>query len=74
MNFHQTSSLSSVASSSGFDAFVLNLLRDGYRRTLIDLNHIGSAGIALRDGWINGECAVAMLHEAGLDWVSEPSS
>jgi hypothetical protein len=67
-----TISASSItAPSSAFDDFVLNLLRDGYRRTLIDLNHIANAGIALRAGWINGECAVAMMQESGLDWITE---
>ena len=62
MNF-QTATVSSIAPSS---TFVLSLLRIAYRRKLIDLNHIAFAGRALADNMIDSECALGMMHEAGL--------
>jgi hypothetical protein len=69
MNFHQTTALSSVTTSSitaPSSTFVLSLLRNAYRRKLIDLNHIEFAGRALADDWIDAEGALGMMHEAGL--------
>jgi len=47
-------------------SFVLNLLRDAHRRTRINLNHIEFAGRALADDWIDADCAIGMIDEAGL--------
>jgi hypothetical protein len=74
MNVHQTSSLSSVATSSGFTAFVLSQMRVAFVRSRLITNEIGTIGSALRGGHIGPETALAMLHDAGLGWLTEPSS
>jgi hypothetical protein len=67
--------ISTVSSSSGFDAAVLSRLRLARVRARLVLNAIDTAGIALRDGWIDGETALAMVDEANLlDFVVGRSS
>ena len=36
-------------------------------RTRIALNNLDTVDVALNAGWIDGEAALAMLHEAGFD-------
>jgi hypothetical protein len=60
--------------SSLFDEFVLGHLRRMHIRTRLVLNQIDAVGVALRDGWIDGEGALAMLNEAGLLPLVEASS
>jgi len=55
--------------SSAFGDFILRRLRHARTRTQIALNEITAVGIALNAGWIDGEDAIAMLGEAGLDFV-----
>lgn len=55
-----------TTASSLFDRFVLDRLRRAHIRARIILNEIDAAGIALRDGWIDGEGALAQIAEAGL--------
>jgi hypothetical protein len=64
MNVQATISASSVTTPSS--TLVLSLLQTARCRTLIDLNHIEFAERALADGWVNAECALGMMHEAGL--------
>ena len=55
--------------TSGFSDFVLRRLRYARIQTLIALNHINAVGVALKGGMIDGEDAIAMLGEAGLDFI-----
>jgi hypothetical protein len=64
-----------IASSIGFDHFVICRLRHARIRMQIALNHINTVGTALTAGWIDGEDALAMLGESGLlDFVTGASS
>jgi hypothetical protein len=56
-------------SSSGFADFVLNRLNAARMGTRIVLNHLNTVTTALRGGLIGGEDAIAMLGEAGLDFI-----
>ena len=58
-----------IEPSSGFADFVLGRLRVARIRTHIVLNHINAVGVALKGGLIDGEDAIAMLGEAGLDFI-----
>jgi len=74
MNFHQTTSLSSVATSSGFCSFVQNHLRLAQAQVQVIAIELATIASALHGGHIGPETAIGMLHEAGLDWVTEASS
>jgi len=66
---------SSVLESSGsFSNLVLSQLRVAFVRSRIVSNEIATIGSALRGGHIGPETALAMLHESGLDWITEPLS
>jgi hypothetical protein len=72
-----TISTSSPASStsSAFDAFVLHHLNHAHIRARLITNRVGFAKTALRQGWIDGEGALALVAEAGLlNFVTGPSS
>jgi hypothetical protein len=58
-----------TTASSGFTDFVIRRLRYGRIQAEIVVNQLNSVSIALNAGWIGGEDALAMLHEAGLDFV-----
>jgi hypothetical protein len=61
--------------SSLFDQLVLDHLRRAHVRARLVLNHIDTAGTALRGGLIDGEGALGMIAEAGLlEFVTEVSS
>ena len=55
--------------SSGFTDFVLRRLHVARLQARIALNHLNAVGVALNAGWISGDDALAMLDEAGLDFV-----
>ena len=57
---------SAISSSSAFNSLVLAHLRRAHVRAQLTLNHIDAAGIALRQGWIDGETALGIVAEAGL--------
>jgi hypothetical protein len=63
-----------VASSIGFDNFVICRLRHARIRMQIGLNQINTVGTALTARWIDGETALAMLDESGLLPLIEASS
>jgi hypothetical protein len=65
MNFHQTTALSSVATSSSFTAFVLSHLRVGVRRARLLENEILATGISLKAGLLDPDNAVAHLADVG---------
>jgi hypothetical protein len=52
--------------SSVFDELVLGHLRRAHIRARLALNHIDTAGVALRGGLIDGKTALTMISEAGL--------
>jgi hypothetical protein len=67
--------ISTVSSSSAFDALVLGHLRRAHIRARLILNSIDTAGIALRGGLIDAEGALGLIDEAGLlDFVVGRSS
>ena len=74
MNIHQTTGLSSVATSSGFTAFVQSHLRLAEAQVLAIANELATIASALRGGHIGPETAIGMLHQSGLDWVTERST
>jgi hypothetical protein len=55
--------------SSRFADFVLRRLHIARVQARIALNQINAVGVALGAGWIGGEDAIAMLGEAGLDFI-----
>jgi hypothetical protein len=70
-----TSATSTISPSSAFDVLVLAHLRHARIQTRLALNAIDAAGIALRDGLVDGETALGMIDEAGLlNFVLGPSS
>jgi hypothetical protein len=73
MNYHSTS-LSSVATSSGFTAFVQSHLRFAQAQVQAVANELATIASALRGGHIGPETAISMLHDSGLDWVTESST
>jgi hypothetical protein len=66
MNFHQTTSLSSVATSSGFTAFVQSHLRFAQAQVQAIAIELATIASALHGGHIGPETALLHLHEAGL--------
>jgi hypothetical protein len=61
-------------SSSDFADFVMRRLRYARIQARLVLNQLNTVGVALNAGWIDGEGALAMLHEAGLLPLVEGSS
>jgi hypothetical protein len=61
-------------SSSGFSDFVLRRLHVARIQAELALNQITSVGVALNAGWIGAEDALAMLSEAGLDFIIRGAS
>jgi hypothetical protein len=55
--------------SSGFADFVLHRLHVARIQARLALNHINTVAVALKGGLIDGEDAIAMLGEAGLDFI-----
>jgi hypothetical protein len=70
----QTAISSSVATSSGFTAFVQSHLRLAQAQVQVIANELATIASALHGGHIGPETAIAMLHEVGLDWVTGASS
>jgi hypothetical protein len=54
--------------SSSFTDFVLRRLHVARLQARIALNQLDTVHVALSGGWIDGEDAIAMLGEAGLDF------
>jgi hypothetical protein len=69
-----TSGTITTSPSSAFADFVTRRLRYARIQTRLVVNHIDAVGVALRSGLIDGEGALAMLGEAGLLPLIEPSS
>jgi hypothetical protein len=61
--------ISGTEPSSGFADFVICRLRYARIQTQIALNEINTVRVALTAGLVDVEDAVAMLHEAGLDFI-----
>jgi hypothetical protein len=74
MNVHQTSSLSSIATSSGFTAFVASHLRLAQAQVQAVAIELATIASALHGDHIGPETAIGMLHQSGLDWVTERST
>jgi hypothetical protein len=55
--------------TSDFSDFVLRRLRYACTQARIALNQLNTVDVALGAGWIDGEDAIAMLGEAGLDFI-----
>ena len=55
--------------SSGFTDFIKRRLHVARIQAELALNQITSVGVALNAGWIGAEDALAMLGEAGLDFI-----
>jgi len=55
--------------SSAFADFVLRRLRLARIQGRIALNHINTVGVALSGGLIDAPAGLAMLGEAGLDFI-----
>jgi hypothetical protein len=73
VNHQAAISVSSVATSSGFTAFVQSHLRFAQAQVQAVENELATIASALRGGHIGPESAVARLHESGLDWAMESS-
>jgi hypothetical protein len=56
-------------SSSGFITFLLGQIRCAELRARIAANQLRATAVALAGGLIGAEDAVAMLSEAGLDFI-----
>ena len=69
-----TSEPTTVDPSSGFSDFILHRLHVAGLRAKIIANEFDAIGIALRDGLIDTEGALAMLDEGGLLTLIEASS
>jgi hypothetical protein len=65
VNYHP-SSLSSVATSSGFIAFIIGHLCHAQARINLASNEIAATLTAVRAGWLDGDGAVEHLHSVGL--------
>jgi hypothetical protein len=59
----ESSAISATAPSSGFDVFMTRVLGIEAIRTRLHLLKLEYIETALRAGWIDGDCAVAMLGE-----------
>jgi hypothetical protein len=55
-----------TSSSSAFDALVLHHLCRAHVHARLILNRVEYAGVALRQGWVDGEGALGLVAEAGL--------
>jgi hypothetical protein len=55
--------------SSGFTDFVLRRLHVARIQAELALNQLDTVHVALSGGWIGAEDALAMLGEAGLDFI-----
>jgi hypothetical protein len=58
-----------TSQSSDFADFVLRRLRLKRIQVRLVLNHINTVGVALSGGLIDGEDAISMLGEVGLDFI-----
>ena len=74
MNTQTAISASSIATSSGFCSFVQNHLRLAQAQVQVIAIELATIASALHGGHIGPEAAIAMLHDSGLDWVTEPST